>query len=128
MSKRSQASRLADAIRTNSAVRTATPSADQRATSEEIIRTTFSAPLPVLIELRQLALLSRSSMNDLILLAVADLFQSLDCACDVPVRASLRERLQSRRNAKGTDIDQTQHEPGVDARQSAQAARADVSN
>ena len=116
MSKRSQARELASMIETN--ITGKMPAGDQirHTTSEKIVRTTLSAPSSVVFELRQLALIDRCHMNDLILIAIGDFLRSVGRDREVPVNSAVRERINARRLPTCSDIDHIQG--GTLARQS----------
>lgn len=63
--------------------------------SHEKKRTTFTAPGPLLVELRMLALRHRCTMNELILLAIGDLFASLGHRYSVPVPPEVRNKVRN---------------------------------
>jgi len=99
MSKQSQADRLAKAIRTNSPADVAVRATDRPANAGEMIRTTLSVPAAMHLSLRQLALIARCPMNDVLLLAVADLLKEAGRPCEALACEHLRQKLFSQRSS-----------------------------
>jgi hypothetical protein len=71
----------------------------------DIVRTTLSAPASAVIELRQLALLDRCTMNDMILVAIQDFLRSIGRDSEIAVSPVVRERIEARRHPAGSDAD-----------------------
>lgn len=105
MSSRRRADQLAAAIRSNFEARPAAPPAHPAIASDEVKRTTFSAPSAVIDELRHLALRRHCTMNALIRAAIEDLLKSIRHGDEVAVSPADCERIKERRRPDGSDAD-----------------------
>jgi|NGEPerStandDraft_6_1074524.scaffolds.fasta_scaffold551946_1 hypothetical protein len=64
------------------------------AQQNETMRSTFSAPPEVIIQLRTLALQHRCTMNDLLLIGIDDLLRAAGKTCPMVVKENIRAQLK----------------------------------